>query len=443
MQQGLDIAWLYKRRTENGFTFGRILRMAPVFLILLYMFGTLVKTPFFVYWFPFALVLMMCEVLFMTIYIIDGLINRGKFNSLELLIILTVTFFPIYSGIVTWFYFGQPVIEGILTQKPWLEGLNGLVIFYLLKTKWVTLYELRDAMLVYPFITMPLYVIIIFFFNPNKYAGTLFVYCNSVKGGCQFEFEIMALAFASIYFFIKFMRTNKLLYGLFWLLFFGYIFFINQKRGTSIALLGVYGLYALLNLKLDKIIFYALMAMVTLITGAGLLYLFRPDILQSIFLQYQNVVLVLMGDDTGESSADARIRESAIAFKYFYKNDFSFIFGNGRIDPDFKSGPGAEFGHFYPSDLGLLGVIFQYGILGLLLGEVGYFMVYWWNKRVKTFQKDYFFQGVKWFLVFYLVRGIPTGGNFFDPGTSIVPFFFAVFYFFYYIEHRPEKQISL
>ncbi|MBX7141701.1 MAG: DUF4407 domain-containing protein [Chitinophagales bacterium] len=443
MYTGYDIAPLYHSRTRNGLTFGRLLRMSLLFLLVLFMYGTLVKTPFFIYWFPIGLLILVSEFAFMIFYIIDGLMNRGKFNSFEMLLLLTVTFFPIYSGIVTWVYFGQPIIKGILIQKPWLEGLNGLVIFYMLKSRFITLYELRDMQLFYPFLTMPLYIIIILTFNPNKYAGTLFVYCNSVKGGCQFEFEIMALAFASIYFFIKFVRKNDWRYAVFWLLFFGYIFFINQKRGTSIALLGTYGLYALLNLKLDKIIFYALAAVTLIISGIVVLYLFLPDILDRIILQYQNVILVLMGQETGESSADARIRESMIAFKYFDKNNLSFIFGNGRIDTDWQSGPSAEFGHFYPSDLGMLGVIFQYGILGLLVGLMSYVMVLVWNRRIKYFQNDTYYRAIKYFILFYAVRGIPTGGNFFDPGTSIVPFFIAIFYFFFYMETRPWKQYSL
>jgi hypothetical protein len=417
--------------------------MSLLLLLVVFMYGTLVKTPFFIYWFPIGLGLLAIEIAFMFFYIIDSLLRRGALNPLEFLLIGTVTFFPVYSAVVTWFYFGQPIMDGILIQKHWLQGIHGLVIFYLLKTRFVTLYELRDLQLAYPLVTMPLYVFILLTFNPNKYQGTLFVYCNTAKGGCQFEFEIMALAFASIYFFIRFLRSNNWKYGLLWLLFFGYIFFINQKRGTSVALLGTYGLYALLNLKADKIIYYSMTAVVVLLSAAGILYLFQPQILDRIISQYQNVVLVLLGEQTGESSADARIRESLIAFKYFEKNDFSVLFGNGRINPDWSSSVRAEFGHFYPSDLGMLGVIFQYGLLGLLVGYIGYFMIIFWNRKIRFFQADNYFRAVKYFLIFYIARGIPTGGNFFDPGTAIVPFFIAIFYFFYYVESQPHKKYSL
>ena len=72
-----------------------------------------------------------------------------------------------------------------------------------------------------------------------------------------------------------------------------------------------------------------------------------------------------------------------------------------------------------------------------MIGFVGYFLVFLWNRRVKMFQSDSYFRAIKYFILFYAVRGIPTGGNFFDPGTAVIPFFIAIFYFFYYIETTP------
>lgn len=67
--------------------------MSLLFLLVLFMYGTLVKTPFFIYWFPIGLLILVSEFAFMIFYIIDGLMNRGKFNSFEMLLLLTVTFF--------------------------------------------------------------------------------------------------------------------------------------------------------------------------------------------------------------------------------------------------------------------------------------------------------------------------------------------------------------
>jgi hypothetical protein len=150
------------------------------------------------------------------------------------------------------------------------------------------------------------------------------------------------------------------------------------------------------------------------------------------------VILVLTGHSVAEASAQARIRESAIAFKYFGKNDYSWLFGNGKTDNDWQGQP-PDLDHYYPSDIGIIGIIWQFGLLGLLIGLYQYVFVVRNHRRIKTFKKDSFYQAVLYFLMFFFVRGIPTGGSWFDPGIAIASTFVAIHYFFYYAELHPER----
>jgi hypothetical protein len=436
-------AWVYENRRAQGWTIARVMRTFLLLILVLVMYSTLVKTPYFAIYFPIGITFLFVNIFFTALLISDRLTKGGKFTHFEFLILGYVVFFPLLAATSSWYYFGQPFLLGLSAQKHWLTALLSLLTFYLLRARYITLYELRDALLIYPFITLPVFLFIIATGNPDKFQGSLFVYCNSVKGGCQFEFEIFNLIFASIYFFIRGMRENKPRYFILWLLFFSYVFFINQKRGTTLALLGTYGLFYLLNLSLNKKVFYAFTFVFTLIVGIIVLNIFRPDIVQRNVEMYNNIVQVIIGEDSGEASADARIRSTLIAVKYFNLNELSVFFGNGRINPDWKNGPRAEFGHFYPSDIGILGVIFSYGILGLIIGEIGYILCFFWNRRVKIFQDDPFYISLKYFIIFFIARGIPTGGNFFDPGISIAYFFIGLLFFYYYVERHPHRQYSL
>jgi hypothetical protein len=76
--------------------------------------------------------------------------------------------------------------------------------------------------------------------------------------------------------------------------FFGYIFFINQKRGTSLALLGTLGLYFILNLKWDKIIVYAVGFVIALFRDSGSLF-FPSHILDRLIVMYYDVYQVSQG----------------------------------------------------------------------------------------------------------------------------------------------------
>ena len=93
-------------------------------------------------------------------------------------------------------------------------------------------------------------------------------------------------------------------------------------------------------------------------------------------------------------------------------------------------------------DIGIIGIVWQFGIIGLLLGFYQYVLVWRHHRRIKSYRKSSFYQAVLWFLIFFVVRGIPTGGSWFDPGIAIASTFVAIHYFFYYSELFPERNYT-
>jgi hypothetical protein len=64
-------------------------------------------------------------------------------------------------------------------------------------------------------------------------------------------------------------------------------------------------------------------------------------------------------------SANARVLETLIAMPYVQKNPW---FGNGNISNQWQGGNEHVLGgYFHPSDIGIIGVLFMYGVTGLLL----------------------------------------------------------------------------
>ena len=377
--------------------------------------------------------------LFFLVYFLDRIYNKNSgLSRYEWWIIIILIYIILVSGITANIYYSQPAFLGMKSEKSWLSIFSGFLFFYLLKTKAIDLAMIRDSLLFGAWFQLPIFMAMVLTLNPNKYNGTLWVYCNTVKGGCQFEFDIFVFAFATIYYFIRFVRTNKLQYGVFFTIFLSYIFFVNQKRGTSLALLGTLGVYFILNLKFDKIMVYAVGFVLALVSAVVLLYLVRPDILMRVELMYSDVFQVLTGHKVAEASADARIRETLIAFKYFGRNTLSWLFGNGKTDNDWVGQP-PDLDHYYPSDIGVIGIIWQFGMIGFLLGIYQYFLVFRHHRLIKTFKDNSFYQAVLYFLIFFIVRSIPTGGSWFDPGIAIACVFVGIHYFFYYAELHPDR----
>jgi hypothetical protein len=446
VQQGLELSSPPISTTSIQNTWKRRLKVLGIYFLFINIFGTLIKSPLTLYYLLYGGYPMLFVYLSFTIvYIIDKLLVKNSgFTPYEIIILVLLTYVMLQGGFVTNFYFGQPVFLGMSAEKSWLSILSGIFIFYLLKTKAIDLTIIRDGLLFGAWFNLPWYLLMLVTLNPNQFEGTLFVYCNSTKGGCQFEFDIFGFAFATIYYFVRFIRTNRVIYALFFIGFFAYIFFINQKRGTSVALLGTLGLYFLIYAGKEKIIYYSLAFVVLILTTVGMLEVLRPDINDRIVDMYTSVFLVLTGQETGEASADSRLRESAIAFKYFAKHNFSWFFGNGKISNNWLGGPMAELGHFYASDIGMLGVVYQFGLLGLFIGLSQYWLVFRTHRKLrKEIKNDYFYQGILFFIIFFIVRGIPTGGSFFDPGIAIAASFIAMHFFHYYTQLHPDRNYRL
>ncbi len=419
----------------------RPLKVFLSFLMLMRVFGSLIKTPISQFYFTYiGIPLFFIEQTFAAWFILDRLlVKQGRFNRFDLIIIGVFLFMILQGGLATYFFYGQPIIKGMLQYKYWGLIWDSIIIMYLLRIRFLDISHLRDALLFGAWLQLPVFVVLIFVLNPSQFAGTLFVYCNEAKGGCQFEFDIFFFLFASIYYFIRLLQTNRLKYGLFFLLFFGYVFFVNQKRGVSMSLLATVGLFALFHLTRDKLIYYAMLSVLVLVAMAGMIKLFFPEVLERIIVQYTNAFEALSGQRTGEASADARLRESLIALKYLDRYPLSWLFGNGKLDLDWERTP-VDFYHFYPSDLGLFGVIFQYGILGLFVGLMGFYgFVLFNHRRIHLFRENSFYLAIVYFLLFLFIRGLPTGGSFFDPGIATTSTFVGLHYFFYLMQKYPDR----
>lgn len=97
-----------------------------------------------------------------------------------------------------------------------------------------------------------------------------------------------------------------------------------------------------------------------------ILGLFNSKYGQSVFNKFSQAFLVLQDDNQNkitDMSTAARLREADIALEYFYKSP---VFGNGLFRSSEKMN---IFGntHFYLSDVGVFGVLYSFGVLGILV----------------------------------------------------------------------------
>ena len=380
--------------------------------------------------------------IFLFFYFADKSIKRIPFNGLEIFVIFLIVFIPLQSAIVSNIYWGQPILYGYLPMRAWLYSVTALVFFYQLKTRRITLYGISDILLLIAWVQFAIYIGVQLIFTPNN-PDVSYQECNDSKGGCFYAFDMLFISFALLFYFFKFFKTNKLKYLLYAILFFGYIFFFYQKRAMIVTLVGTIGLYFLNNVSLKKKLVYIAGFIFLMTIGVLILYLVKPQIISNVITSYGNIIAVFSGEKVKEASAASRIKQTIIVGLFFAKNPSSIIFGNGRWSTQWEHSPQQMFGRFFPSEVGILGSLLTYGLIGVIVVQFEFILSYLWIRRVKKYKSDLLFQTCKYYIIYYWFKSLPTGGSYTEPGLGAPFVFITMLFFFYFIEKNPQLKYSV
>ncbi len=365
--------------------------------------------------------------LFIAVYVINKIIKTKRLDTIDIITISMSFGIPLYSAFMAKLFWGQPIIHGITTQKFWLIGLGCLLIYYFLVNGYITLIQLHRMMLGIAWVSLFLYLAAEVLFDAAKYRDSTFVYCNPAKGGCGFKFNTFFLAYAMLFYYIKAIREQKHIWLLATALFFAYFLFFFQKRGiiiiTGLTFLLVLGF----NTKPKQFIQYISVFMLSFILMLGSVFVISQTKFYNLVGQYGNFVDIIMGEETGEGSADSRLRELATMAGFSSQHNLSWIFGNGKWSDNWESNP-ALVERFYPSDLGLLGSLFVYGVVGFILVHIQFIFVLRWIQKNETTPYPTVYAHLKYFLLYFYLRSIFSGAIFFASGPAITLFFLMLLY---------------
>ncbi|MGI0134176.1 MAG: hypothetical protein ACREBW_04380, partial [Candidatus Micrarchaeaceae archaeon] len=233
---------------------------------------------------------------------------------------------------------------------------------------WITKEDCNQAFLIPAWATLVLYSMFSVFMQVGANASTK-------PSGPTVH---LVYAFVQIGFFyyglIGFNRKSKIHYVLA-LPFILYIISTGQ-RALLLSTLGTYGLFVLLRGSFARLVVFVPASLCGLVALLGALYLLNPDYMTDLALRTeQALVAVATGQPTGDTSSAMRLEETAVALPYI-KN--SILMGNGDLSKRWHGGyPGVLQGYFFPSDIGLLGVVYMYGLLGLGL----FALQFWWARK--------------------------------------------------------------
>lgn len=246
------------------------------------------------------------------------------------------------------------------------------------------------------------------------------------------KFSKLIFWFGLCYFFVKFILKDKLRYLLYVFLIFLGTQVQDIQRGDFIVSFLVF-LFILYKFRsrnpVKKIILFSPFLLLPFII------FFSNSNLSKQIAEKFNPVARLVNNNTGkidDSSIAIRIIEFNYAIENIYKSPF---FGNGLIRSSEKEKLIGNI-YFYKGDIGIVGVLYCFGIMGLLI----YFL--YWKILLKKFRnyQSVLYNSIFFYLIFLMVYSLKDGNVMYNPANFI---FFLLILEVYDLKFDEIQKIKL
>lgn len=278
---------------------------------------------------------------------------------------------PILSSFMAYMTYGQPIIYGLATYRFLILLVFVLVLINLLINGFITIYHIESSFNFLAWLSLILFSTIYIFVNPNELDPMKFGNLIIDGGGYKNTFNLpkLFIIYGIFYYFCKTFnrKTSSLSNALSFMLF---ILFLLLTSFSRVLFLTVAISITFLILSFNKTNFLGKLKTVfkfVPIIGIVLtsLIIINPEYFSTLISRYSDAFLSIAGASEVEDwSANARIGQFLIVFPLILDN---LIFGSGALSDRWMGGYEGVYGYLHPSDLGLVGIVFQIGVFGLFL----------------------------------------------------------------------------
>lgn len=347
---------------------------------------------------------------FFLVLVYPFLVRRRGFKLLpfELYAVSIIVVTPILSALASWDTFGQPLIYGVLTQRNTILSASAIIILYLLRSGSVRLWYIEKALVILAWGTLGVYLLVGIFVDPAQFAATQFVGGENV-GQPEFKFNSVFIIIGFLYYFHMSLQhgDRNRLYVFASIIFFSYLLIEDGRRAMLMALMVAVMVSSLNRQTYSKLLANAPMFLLILLSAiVGSLVFYEERLVG--FVQYfgDALVVAFLGQESNDISANIRIAQTMTVWPYI---ESSWLFGNGDISNQWNGGYDVALrGYFYPSDIGLIGAMYLYGVFGITL-FAGQFYFAYKSSRLMRRGSSVFENAVKSFVLYYAIHSISNG----------------------------------
>jgi hypothetical protein len=382
------------------------------------------STPFEEFFFEMHALFLVVSLIFVSLYIANNINKSRKINNNIKYLLLLMLLVPFYSATMAHIEFDQPILYGLLSQRGWAVIGAALFLYYLISTKENMLQILELSLVVLAWSSLLFFSYLYLTFDIESINLESNFAHESQNRGLRLKLNNYFITFGTLYYFIKFNSLRSVKYFLYFVLFALYIFFLMQGRMYLIQIITVILIYTYRSGNFSNFFIKTISAALILAGLIFSLYFFFPDVVIKIYDIFSQMLIVLGGNESLDSSSNSRIYQSAVALDYFTLNPDSLWLGVGKLSHHWNDGYQSIFGYFYPTDIGLLGGLFQFGVLGMIfIWLIPIFLSYKLIKSVEVNNLNLFLITLQYLLVYYMVKSINTGNYVFFMYEYILVFF--------------------
>jgi hypothetical protein len=272
------------------------------------------------------------------------------------------------------------------------------------------------------------------FVNPARFIDTEFVTLSPNKG-FRYEFPDSCIYGLFLYSLFKIWISKEKGWSFTVMLSAFYILTYLMDRTQLIAIAGTILTYVFFNFSFPRIIRTAIIGGVGGVLIIGALSLAAPSLVEKNIKLYVTAVETLTGEKVSEASTNVRFMESKIALDGFFKHP---ILGVGFLSTKWNDGFRSLNKHFYPVDVGILGNLFVYGILGTLVFYIPFYITWRYSRKIKE-KNDALLVSSIYVLLFQFADYFTAASN--QKFFGVVAVYFGIVYYYRYRKDTIEETL--
>ena len=334
--------------------------------------------------------------------------------------IFLIIFIPLYSTYRANTVFDQSYYLGIMSNRGVLLITASLYIYNnLLKGK-ITFKEIEAILIKLGWFCIFIFTVIFFFVDPNLFIDSQYFAKYDPIRGYRYAFQTVLVTFITLYYLIRYRDIGNLKDLFFYLVLILFSLFIISARANILIILFVSFLILIKKINISNIFRIIVISIFIIILIYLLNTILFPAFISNFLISLNQAFEALIYQASYDPSASSRILQTGIILDFLSKNISAIWFGVGNLSNYFggegiNGGYNSIFGYLYPTDNGLIGVLFLWGIFGSII--VYFIPVSFIIKTIKKTPrtKTVFIKTINYFLIFNLISSLYSGEFVFTP----------------------------